>query len=249
MKSKNWTRQGYTAIANEIMEALAKIRIPGIERQCLDFILRKTYGFNKKSDIIAIKQFVKGTGLKKQHISRALKGLSSKKVIRVTNIGNKNGNLFEFNTYYNTWEPSPKKVTYPKKVTGVTKKGYRSYPILGTTKVDSTKVDTKVDKDIVEYLNQKTGKSFKWTSKETQKLIQARINAGFTKNDFFAVIDNQCAKWLTDPKMIDYLRPQTLFGTKFESYLQSKPHPLHGRASQTTVKNLKVINDWRPNNG
>lgn len=104
-------------------------------------------------------------------------------------------------------------------------------------------------KYIVEYLNQKTEKNFKWTSKETQRLIQARINAGFVADDFFTVIDNQCAKWLTDPKMIDYLRPQTLFGTKFESYLQSKPHPLHGKASQTTIKNLQVINDWSPNNG
>ncbi len=138
--------KGYTAIANEIMEALAKIRIPGVERQCLDFILRKTYGFNKKSDMIALTQFEKGTDLKKQHISRALRGLLSKKIIKITNIGNKTGNLFEFNKYYKTWEQLPKKITLPIKVKGVTNKGKGSLPLLGTTKVDSTKVDnTKVD--------------------------------------------------------------------------------------------------------
>jgi len=137
---------GYTAIANETMEALAKIRIPGVERQCLDFILRKTYGFNKKSDIIALAQFEKGTGLRKQHISRALRGLLSKKIIKITNIGNKTGKLIEFNKYYKTWEPLPKKITLPIKVKVVTNKGNRSLPLLGTTKVDSTKVDiTKVN--------------------------------------------------------------------------------------------------------
>lgn len=80
-----------------------------------------------------------------------------------------------------------------------------------------------VFKNIVEYLNKKTGKSFKYNSKETKRLIIARINAGFKEEDFFTVIDNKCFKWLTDPKMIEYLRPQTLFGTKFESYLQDTP--------------------------
>ena len=38
---------GYIMIANEIMEALAKYRIPGEQRQCLDVILRKTYGYDR----------------------------------------------------------------------------------------------------------------------------------------------------------------------------------------------------------
>lgn len=104
----------------------------------------------------------------------------------------------------------------------------------------------EVIKNIVVYLNQKTGKSFKYTSKETQRLIQARLNSGFTENDFFTVIDNKVAKWFCDPKMVEYLRPQTLFGTKFESYLQDMPHPLHGKVSETTIKNIQVLENWRP---
>lgn len=76
--------------------------------------------------------------------------------------------------------------------------------------------------EIVQYLNQKTGKNFKHTSKVTQRHIRARFAEGFTVNDFKQVIDKKCSDWLRDQKMKEYLRPETLFGTKFESYLNSK---------------------------
>ena len=76
--------------------------------------------------------------------------------------------------------------------------------------------------EIVQYLNQKTNKNFKHTSKVTQRHIRARLAEGFTVNDFKQVIDNKCNDWLRDQKMKEYLRPETLFGTKFESYLNSK---------------------------
>lgn len=76
--------------------------------------------------------------------------------------------------------------------------------------------------EIVQYLNQKTNKNFKHTSKVTQRHIRARLAEGFAVNDFKRVIDNKCNDWLRDQKMKEYLRPETLFGTKFESYLNSK---------------------------
>ena len=75
--------------------------------------------------------------------------------------------------------------------------------------------------EIVQYLNQKTNKNFKHTSKVTQRHIRARLAEGFTVSDFKQVIDNKCNDWLRDQKMKEYLRPETLFGTKFESYLNS----------------------------
>ena len=76
--------------------------------------------------------------------------------------------------------------------------------------------------EVVEYLNQKTGKNFKHTSKVTQRHIRARLAEGFTVSDFKQVIDKKCSDWLRDQKMKEYLRPETLFGAKFESYLNSK---------------------------
>lgn len=75
--------------------------------------------------------------------------------------------------------------------------------------------------EIVDYLNLKAGTSYRHSSSSTQKLIRARWNEGFRLDDFKQVIDNMTAKWKGDPKMEQYLRPQTLFGTKFESYLQT----------------------------
>ena len=78
-------------------------------------------------------------------------------------------------------------------------------------------------KKIIAHLNEKAHKNFKPNAKDTQRLIKTRWNEGFTFEDFCKVIDSKCAKWLTDSKMVDYLRPQTLFGTKFESYLNESP--------------------------
>lgn len=101
-------------------------------------------------------------------------------------------------------------------------------------------------KAIIDYLNKKTGKSFSFKIKETRRLINARWNQGFRLDDFKRVIDIKTSKWLTDPKMVDYLRPQTLFGTKFESYLNERGHPLRGVVSETTMHNIAVLEDWEP---
>lgn len=88
--------------------------------------------------------------------------------------------------------------------------------------LDIVESDLTTIKSIIDYLNAKTNKSFKATSDKTKKLMRARLKEGFTEDDFKRVIDNKCSEWLNDPKMNQYLRPETLFGTKFESYLNQK---------------------------
>lgn len=78
---------------------------------------------------------------------------------------------------------------------------------------------------IVSYLNDKAGTSFRSSSKDTQKHIIARWNDGYRLDDFFRVIDVKVTEWRNDKKMAQYLRPSTLFGTKFESYLQQYREP------------------------
>lgn len=75
--------------------------------------------------------------------------------------------------------------------------------------------------EIVSYLNEKTGASFKGKTASTQNLIKARWNDGFRVEDFKTVIDKKTAEWKDDEKFSTYLRPLTLFGQKFESYLQA----------------------------
>lgn len=77
-------------------------------------------------------------------------------------------------------------------------------------------------KTIIDYLNDKAGTKYRSSSKDTQKHIKARFNNGFTLEDFKSVIDNKVSEWGNNTKMSTYLRPTTLFGTKFESYLNQK---------------------------
>lgn len=88
---------------------------------------------------------------------------------------------------------------------------------LNTNKLNTKELSTK---EVIECLNAKAGKAYKPTSKDTQRHIKARIAEGFSLSDFQTVIDKKVSEWKgTD--MEQYLRPSTLFGTKFESYLNA----------------------------
>ena len=92
-------------------------------------------------------------------------------------------------------------------------------------------------KYIVDYLNLKANANYKYTTNKTKTLINARFNEGFTKEDFIKVIDNKTKEWLNNKEMCQYLRPETLFGTKFESYLNQKQVKL-------TTKDIAGNIDW-----
>lgn len=78
----------------------------------------------------------------------------------------------------------------------------------------------KIYKIIVDYLNEKAGTNYRPTGRATQSHINARLAEGYTVEDFYIVIDKKCSEWKgTDFER--YLRPETLFGTKFENYLNA----------------------------
>lgn len=75
---------------------------------------------------------------------------------------------------------------------------------------------------VIDYLNSKAGTHYRATSKTTQQHINARLAEGFTVEDFERVVDNMCTAWI-NTEWEQYLRPSTLFGSKFENYLNRKP--------------------------
>ena len=75
---------------------------------------------------------------------------------------------------------------------------------------------------VVDYLNQKLSTNYRATTRKTKDLIKARANEGFILDDFKKVIDIKTKEWINDKKMCKYLRPETLFGNKFESYLNQE---------------------------
>ena len=103
--------------------------------------------------------------------------------------------------------------------------------ILSSNKLESNILINKYIVEILDYLNQRANKNFKSTTNKTQTLINARINEGFTLEDFKTVIDKKCIEWM-NTEMEKYLRPETLFGTKFEGYLNQTIKP--------TTKNIAI---------
>lgn len=99
-----------------------------------------------------------------------------------------------------------------------------------TTKKQQNDTDKNVKNDqekipyveIIDFLNSEAGKNYKHSTQKTREKIKARWNEGFRLDDFKAVIINKTAKWKNDKKYSDFLRPETLFGTKFEGYLNEK---------------------------
>lgn len=90
---------------------------------------------------------------------------------------------------------------------------------LGKSKDSKEDIHRLARQDIIAYLNDKTSSHFR-DCKSTQRLIDARLNDGYTFEDFKKVIDTKCEQWLMDSALAKYLRPETLFNaTHFESYL------------------------------
>lgn len=125
-------------------------------------------------------------------------------------------------------------IKYPKQPIKNTKQGYLENVKENSTSINNTvnsteiysraKPDSIADevKTIVGYLNEKTKSTYRTTTRETKRLIKARLNEGFTVDDFKTVIDKKTAAWFNNSKMKNYLRPTTLFGPKFEEYLNEK---------------------------
>lgn len=96
-----------------------------------------------------------------------------------------------------------------------------------TNNIDKENIEDNIDSYIynvnlvISYLNKKTDSRFKTSTLRTQSLIKARLKEGYTVNDFYTVIDKKTQEWKgTDYEK--YLRPETLFGNKFEGYLNQK---------------------------
>ena len=96
--------------------------------------------------------------------------------------------------------------------------------------------DTLIYTSVIDYLNQKAGTNYRASSKKTRSLIHARVKEGFKLDDFKVVIDKKCSEWLGND-MAQYLRPETLFGTKFEGYLNAKATRSTQRPQQAAQHN------------
>lgn len=116
---------------------------------------------------------------------------------------------------------------------------------LTTNQQQSNNTTKKKEKDnnnvyslVIDYLNRKASTNYRATTKNTQSFINARLKEGYTVEDFKKVVDSKSKEWL-NTDFEKYLRPATLFGTKFENYLNeaNKKTPT---AIGAQNKNIKV---------
>ena len=96
--------------------------------------------------------------------------------------------------------------------------------------------------EIILYLNEKAGTNYRASSKKTQTCIHARLAEGFTIDDFKTVIDKKCFEWI-GTEFEKFLRPETLFGTKFEGYLNAKCNPKQSRNAGIQNR-VSDIDNW-----
>lgn len=92
---------------------------------------------------------------------------------------------------------------------------------LGKVRLGKVSKEYIPHKEIITHLNSRANTKYRHSTPKTKDLIDARCNEGFTLDDFKTVIDKKCKEW-KGTEFEQYLRPQTLFGTKFESYLNQK---------------------------
>lgn len=171
-------------------------------------------------------------------IKRAVYSLEKQNLLYV---GNYNKAKFDKTKWYSiNYEKleGMKRPSYQNDTTSVSKRNDGEYQNDTTNTRDYTEITAETTnnnilspsstaypyKDVIDYLNQQTGKHYKSTTKKNQTVIRARTDEGFTLDDFKQVINNKVAEWKgTD--MEKYLRPETLFGTKFEGYLNQETQP------------------------
>lgn len=250
------------------MEQLAKAKLNGTQRAILDVIFRYTYGFNRIEHEFGLTFLAKATGRNKMQVKRELDKLIERKIILVVeNSDYNNPKVLKFNKDYDQWIQLAKTLTVNEKAKStVSENAYSTVSELAYSTVSENAYQEIKNKknikekykekyivekipyaEIVNYLNQRIGSQYKHTTKKTRALIKARWNEGFRLEDFQTVIDKKANEWIgTD--MQKYLRPETLFGNKFEGYL-NQPNRTGTKQAKRIPKAFASLNDYEFDGG
>ena len=115
--------------------------------------------------------------------------------------------------------------------------------VIGNSNTKNKEKENNIYSEVIKYLNEKANTNYRPSTKNTQSFISARLKEGFTVEDFKKVIDVKAKSWVgTDFEK--YLRPATLFGTKFENYLNeaNKKAPVKIGAEKNIKTNGSICN-------
>lgn len=199
---------------------------------------------------VSYSQMTRQTGYNKETIQRLLERFG--KVHNVVRFSKETKEVLILHWYKYNWSKSEKVMIgvdsvakhiknqefkdYVYSVIDMVKNGNSDipYPYTMETSVSDTDSDTdsvsdsitdtdnkEIYKRIIDYLNIKCNTRYRHTTENTRKHIRARMAEGYSEDDFYIVIDKKCSEWI-GTEQEKYLRPDTLFGSKFESYLNQR---------------------------
>lgn len=197
---------GFTPIANEVMEALAKHRISGELRQVIDFIIRKTWGYGKKDDQISNLQFCQGTGMNKSNVHRSLKRCQKRQLV-VKN-DNTSPPTYCFNKDYSKWIPVVRSDNVVNIATKVVRSDNKKLSEVTDTKDNKDNIQKKIycevetsqsnifiEDEIFLHWKNVMGKNKAVFTPQRKKLISKALKAGYSAEILKQAIDG-CKKSL-----------------------------------------------------
>lgn len=255
---------GFTRVANEVIEEVAKHKFNGTQLRILLIVWRQTYGWRRKSAELSATYLATALQSDLRGVKKELNHLLDIKVLAVHKPAKgKNGRFIGFNKYTDQWLVGDNRPPQKLESTGGQLPTYQvdDYtPELVDNRPPKKEKKENIKKgeinmpniyeEIISYLNQKTGKKYSSKVKTNKDLINGRISEGRTLDDFKYVIDTKCSHWLNDPKMCQYLRPATLFRpSNFDNYLNQQPAEQAGNTHGHMTKDEKIdyddaIREW-----
>ena len=169
------------------------------------------------------------TGMSKAGLDKARGELINKGLVQYKSGSTKQAGKYRLVSIYNKkvdqWENNGRTISRP-----MGEQWENNGKTINKLNINETKQkDTIPFREIISALNEAVGTSYKSSTKKNQELIQARWNEGFRLPDFSTVIRKKVAQW-KGTENEQYLRPLTLFGTKFESYLNQPEPKKNGQA-------------------
>ena len=98
---------------------------------------------------------------------------------------------------------------------------------------------------VISHLNEAAGTNYRTDDADSVRLISELAAKGYTAEQMKTVIDKKVSSWLGDPKVEQYLRPRTLFGPKFETYLNEPDSARRQRQAEETKRKDRAARNGR----
>lgn len=235
---KSWVKDGNYITIQSFM--IKDLKLKGNELLTYAII----YGFsqNGESQFTGSLQYIADwTNSTKQGVMKNLKALVEKGLIVKTDIYENGVKFVKYRaTEYNAMQQNL--TGYETELNGGMQQSLT--PPVQQSLPNNISTDTKLNiiRNIIDYLNDRAETKYKATTAKTVECISARLKEGFTLEDFKSVIDKKTAEWKgTDFEQ--YLRPTTLFGTKFEGYLNAKINTQAKKQAPTIMDDYRAMEE------